>query len=123
MSDCVCCQHDHKEYLAEIGDRWCQQCQKDGCRQPTLKEVGAFVKELMDPELMHKEIKGLLEIIAGKDKEIEALRKTLGQIESAVCLECGGSGEIGLADGEVACPSCYGSGDPTKPGIFRPVTE
>lgn len=33
------------------------------------------------------------------------------------CPECSGSGEIGLADGEVSCPKCGGSGspDPKKP--------
>lgn len=47
------------------------------------------------------------------------VEKALANIKSAVCRECSGSGEIGLADGEVPCPKCFGSGDPTKPGVFR----
>lgn len=35
------------------------------------------------------------------------------------CKECAGTGEIGLADGDVPCPKCFGSGDPDKPGIFK----
>jgi RecJ-like exonuclease len=51
--------------------------------------------------------------------QVSELQKKLSQIKEAVCLECSGSGEIGLADGEVPCPVCSGSGDPTKPGVFR----
>jgi len=46
------------------------------------------------------------------------LEKKLSKIESAVCRMCRGSGEFGLADGEIPCPDCGGSGDPTKPGVF-----
>jgi len=35
------------------------------------------------------------------------------------CPECKGGGEIGLADGDVACPTCGGSGDETDPGPFK----
>lgn len=51
-------------------------------------------------------------------KERDRYHKILEKIESAICRDCRGSGEIGLADGEVPCPSCGGSGDPTKPGVF-----
>lgn len=50
--------------------------------------------------------------------QVSELQKKLGQIKEAVCRECSGSGEIGLADGEVACPTCGGSGDPLKLGVF-----
>lgn len=53
--------------------------------------------------------------------ERNALAERLHQIKSGVCRECGGSGEIGLADGEVPCPVCGGSGDPTKTGPFPTV--
>lgn len=51
---------------------------------------------------------------------VSELEKKLGQIKEAVCRECSGSGEIGLADGEMWCPVCGGSGDPMKPGVFAP---
>jgi hypothetical protein len=37
---------------------------------------------------------------------------------SKVCPGCAGSGEYGLADGEVPCLMCCGSGDRTKKGVF-----
>lgn len=37
MSDCVCCKGGHENVVAKEGDRWCQQCQKDGCPQPKLE--------------------------------------------------------------------------------------
>lgn len=52
--------------------------------------------------------------------DVAELQKKLSQIKTAICAECSGGGEIGLADGEVACPTCGGSGDPTKPGVFLP---
>lgn len=38
MSDCVCCSQGCPKdgAVAHEGDRWCQQCQKDGCPQPRL---------------------------------------------------------------------------------------
>lgn len=54
-------------------------------------------------------------------EERDALAARLHQCKSAVCRECSGSGEIGLADGEVPCPACGGSGDPTKTGPFPTV--
>jgi hypothetical protein len=54
---------------------------------------------------------------------VETLRKHeiyLDKIRSSVCSECGGSGEVGLSDGEVVCPFCFGSGDPLRPGIWKP---
>jgi len=53
-------------------------------------------------------------------EEVAELKKKLSQIKTAVCAECSGGGEIGLADGEVPCPTCGGSGDPTRPGVFAP---
>jgi PHP family Zn ribbon phosphoesterase len=50
--------------------------------------------------------------------ENDELRTKLGQIASAICKMCKGSGEYGLADGDVPCPICGGSGDPLKPGVF-----
>lgn len=44
-------------------------------------------------------------------------------LKSGVCKECGGGGEIGLADGEVPCPSCGGSGDPMKPGLWKRLED
>lgn len=38
--------------------------------------------------------------------------------ESNVCARCKGSGEFGLADGDVPCWICGGSGDPNHPGVF-----
>jgi hypothetical protein len=38
-----------------------------------------------------------------------------------VCAECSGGGEIGLADGQLPCPVCGGSGDPNKTGPFPTV--
>ncbi len=35
------------------------------------------------------------------------------------CKDCAGTGEIGLSDGDIVCPKCFGSGDPDKPGIFK----
>lgn len=46
------------------------------------------------------------------------LQKKVGQISKSTCRECAGWGEIGLADGEVSCPTCGGSGDPLRPGVF-----
>lgn len=40
--------------------------------------------------------------------------------DRVICGECSGVGEIGLADGEITCPKCLGSGDPTRPGPFKP---
>ncbi len=39
--------------------------------------------------------------------------------EKKKCPECHGGGEIGLADGEIACPTCGGSGDEKDPGPFK----
>lgn len=36
------------------------------------------------------------------------------------CTTCMGSGEFGLADDNVPCPDCHGSGTPTRPGVFKP---
>jgi hypothetical protein len=36
-SECVCCRGGHQNVTAQKGDRWCRQCQKDGCSQPKLK--------------------------------------------------------------------------------------
>lgn len=38
MSDCVCCSQSCPKdgAIAREGDRWCQQCQKDGCTIPRL---------------------------------------------------------------------------------------
>jgi len=38
MSDCVCCAQGCPKdgVVAHKGDRWCQQCQKDGCAKPRL---------------------------------------------------------------------------------------
>ncbi len=33
------------------------------------------------------------------------------------CPDCGGTGEIGLEDGDIGCPRCKGSGDLAKPGL------
>lgn len=49
------------------------------------------------------------------------VEKALANIKSAVCKECGGSGEIGLADGEIVCQTCFGSGDPTRPGVLKGI--
>lgn len=40
------------------------------------------------------------------------------EFESKRCPECKGGGEIGLADGDVPCPTCGGSGDDKNPGCF-----
>lgn len=39
MTVCVCCAQGHPNggAVAHEGDRWCQQCQKDGCAQPKLE--------------------------------------------------------------------------------------
>lgn len=63
------------------------------------------------------------EAIKSTEREKEEYRKKLSEIKSAVCLECSGSGEIGLSDGEVPCPVCDGSGDPMKPGVFAQKRE
>lgn len=39
------------------------------------------------------------------------------------CLRCAGSGEIGLSDGDVPCPDCFGSGMPFRKGVFAPKVE
>lgn len=51
---------------------------------PTTKQVKEFAENLMDPVLMHKEIKGLLEIIAGKDKELGALNLQISELQNAL---------------------------------------
>lgn len=52
--------------------------------------------------------------------EIQRLEKVLAS-RTGQCPECKGSGEFGLADGEVPCGVCGGSGDLSKPGIFKSV--
>jgi len=63
----------------------------------------------------------------GEDERVPGVTKgqpacgssTMGvRCESSICAECSGSGEIGLADGEIPCPVCGGSGDPMKTGPF-----
>jgi hypothetical protein len=58
-------------------------------------------------------------------KAIEVFQKhgceaSVKRPDKRICGECSGSGEIGLSDGEVPCPRCWGSGDPDKPGVFKP---
>lgn len=38
MDVCVCCHGNHENVTAKPGDRWCQQCQMDGCPQPKLEK-------------------------------------------------------------------------------------
>jgi hypothetical protein len=49
MSDCVCCSQGCPKdgAVAHKGERWCQQCQKDGCTKPRLesKEIRKIVIE------------------------------------------------------------------------------
>lgn len=63
----------------------------------------------------------------GEDENVPGVQKgqpacgvgVLGaRCESNICGECKGSGEIGLADGNVPCPVCGGSGNPSKAGPF-----
>lgn len=61
----------------------------------------------------------LTQTLIKAEEERDRLKLTLASIKSAVCKECSGSGEIGLSDGEVPCPKCFGSGDPLKPGVFK----
>ncbi len=35
---CVCCKQEHKNVKAKNGDRWCRQCQKDGCPMPIIED-------------------------------------------------------------------------------------
>jgi len=65
---------------------WCENC-KDSPK--ALRQVKTFTDGLFNPENLHREIKGLLEVIAEKDKElgasqlqVEALRATLGRIST-----------------------------------------
>jgi hypothetical protein len=37
MPECVCCRSEHNDVVAVEGDRWCRQCQKDGCPQPKIQ--------------------------------------------------------------------------------------
>lgn len=56
---------------------------------------------------------------------VETLRKhgvDLTKVEG-ICLECKGSGEVGLSDGEAPCLACGGSGDPLSPGVMKKKTE
>ena len=68
--------------------------------------------------------KAALTEIAGKaiHSDPEEFMKCPEIAEKALhpCAECKGTGEIGLADGDVVCPKCYGSGNPAHPGVFKP---
>lgn len=50
MNDCVCCSQGCPKdgAVAHEGDRWCQQCQKDGCPQPRLVPGPKELKRLME---------------------------------------------------------------------------
>lgn len=66
---------------------------------------------------------GLKESIPGvTEGEAACGSSTMGiRQKGNVCVECSGGGEIGLADGEVPCPVCCGSGDPNKTGAFPAI--
>lgn len=63
---------------------------------------------------------GANERIPGVDKGEAACGTTTMGIRQIgrICAECSGGGEIGLADGELSCPVCGGSGNPNEPGPF-----
>lgn len=119
----------HRAY--EVGCVDCLQDQRDNLQaevnnlRATLKIAGSEPKgekcvrcSWMDDKVLREcwpcaEIRRL-------SGEVAELQKKLSQIKTAVCAGCSGSGEIGLADDDIVCPDCYGSGDPTKPGVFAP---
>lgn len=39
MADCVCCNNKHRALAVGPFDRWCRQCQKDGCPIPTMEAM------------------------------------------------------------------------------------
>lgn len=45
--------------------------------------------------------------------------KLVNAKDTVSCGECHGTGEIGLADDDIPCPGCCGSGNPEKPGIWK----
>lgn len=81
---------------------FCSHTSKTRCGHHELQaEVGTLVED-----------NRLLKLRVGE------LQKKLDSIMEGVCKECKGGGEIGLADGEIPCPTCGGSGDVMHPGIF-----
>jgi hypothetical protein len=80
-----------------------------------LSSIEAGLKIWQKPDEWGFTLTGEVRRLKARVRELE---EKLGRIKEAVCRECSGSGEFGLADGEVPCIVCGGSGDPLKPGVF-----
>lgn len=47
----------------------------------------------------------------------------IGRCPERSCVLCHGSGEFGLADDNIPCPNCFGSGTPVRKGVFAPKAK
>ena len=74
MTDCVCCRQGHKDVRAVEGDRWCQQCQKDGCHQPAFTSTAAISVE-MERDRLRADLKGALATVEAEHMRAEAQLK------------------------------------------------
>lgn len=106
MSDCVCCDQGHPKSgaTAKQGERWCQQCQKDGCPQPALllddrpepactirehaglekvlQKMGMNEKLMPDPEL-GQDVAFLAHVITIDHEKLGQAHKLVEAVESA----------------------------------------
>lgn len=77
---CVCCQQNHENVEANETDRWCHQCQKDGCPQPKIK-LRTTTIDLPDFRLFSK-IDAIEFLRAQKSEFLEPLIRWVAEAEA-----------------------------------------
>jgi len=81
MSNCVCCQQNHENVLANETDRWCRQCQMDGCPQPKIK---LKTKSIDLPDFRNfSKIDAIEFFLAQKNEFLEPLIRWIAEAEAA----------------------------------------